>query len=137
MPECLLLSHRSAVTCSGDRGSGCSRPGSPSMWHEPSWRRSLLAPPYSHQADDPQIAEQLYQRNSHTVKKVLGPTTDFPTWGPRKGTEMGYLERKWLPGLLRYFLYSSSVYSRHFFHPNPHRHLFFFLNLFIYLYFGG
>ena len=25
--------------------------------------------------------EQLYQRNSHTVKKVLGPTADFPTWG--------------------------------------------------------
>ena len=24
---------------------------------------------------------QLYQRNSHTVKKVLGPTADFPTWG--------------------------------------------------------
>ena len=30
---------------------------------------------------------QLYQRNSHTPKKVLGPTTDFPTWGTGKGTE--------------------------------------------------
>ena len=29
----------------------------------------------------------LYQRNSCTVKKVLGPTTDFPTWGSGKGTE--------------------------------------------------
>ena len=36
----------------------------------------------------PKTAEQLYyQRNSHTVKKVLGPTTDFPTWGFGKGTE--------------------------------------------------
>ena len=32
-------------------------------------------------ADGPQTAEQLYQRNIRTVKKVLGPTTDFPTWG--------------------------------------------------------
>ena len=30
---------------------------------------------------------QLYQRNSRTAKKVLGPTTDFPNWGPGKGTE--------------------------------------------------
>ena len=28
-----------------------------------------------------------YQRNSHTVKKVLGPTTDFRTWGSSKGIE--------------------------------------------------
>ena len=40
--------------------------------------------PYSCWADDPQTAEQLYQRNSRTVKKVLGPTTDFPTWGSSK-----------------------------------------------------
>ena len=50
-----------------------------SMWHKPSWRRSPLAPSYSHWADNPQTAKQLYQRNSHTVKKVLGHTTDFPT----------------------------------------------------------
>ena len=37
--------------------------------------------------DDPQTAKQLYQRNSCTVKKVLGPTTGFPTWGSGKGTE--------------------------------------------------
>ena len=41
----------------------------------------------SHQADNPQTAEKLYQRNSHTVKKILGLTTDFPTWGSGKGTE--------------------------------------------------
>ena len=36
---------------------------------------------------NPQNIEQLYQRNSLTVKKVVGPTTDFPTWGCGKGTE--------------------------------------------------
>ena len=37
--------HRSAVACFRDRGSGCSRPWSCSVWHKPSWRRSPLAPP--------------------------------------------------------------------------------------------
>ena len=67
--------------------SGCSRPGPCTVYHKPSWKRSSLAPPQSCQADDPQTAEQLYQRNSCTAKKVLGPTTDFPTWGSKKGTE--------------------------------------------------
>ena len=35
----------------------------------------------------PTNTEQLYQRNSHTVKKVLLPTTDFPTYGSGKETE--------------------------------------------------
>ena len=26
-------------------------------------------------------------KESHTVKKALGPTTDFPIWGSSKGTE--------------------------------------------------
>ena len=43
--ECLLWRHGSAVACFGDRGSGCSRPQSCSVWHKPSWRRSSLAPP--------------------------------------------------------------------------------------------
>ena len=71
----------------GDRSSGCSRPGRSCVWHKSSWRRSPLAPPQSHWADDPQTGEQLYQRNFRTVAKVLGPTTDFPTWGSSKGTE--------------------------------------------------
>ena len=33
------------------------------------------------------LKEQLYQRSSHTVVKVLGHTTDYPTWGSSKGTE--------------------------------------------------
>ena len=41
----------------------------------------------AHQADDPQTREQLYQRSSCTVTKILGLTTDFPTWGSSKGIE--------------------------------------------------
>ena len=85
---------QSAVGCHMDRGSGCSRPGSHSMWHKPSWRKLPLDPSQRHQADNPQTAEQLYQRNSCTVKEVLGPTTDFPTWGSGKGTENP--QRIWL-----------------------------------------
>ena len=85
--ECLPWRHWSAVDFCKDRGSGCSRPGLCNMWHKPSWRRSPFTPPESSQADDPQPAEQLYQRNAHIVKKLLGPTTDFPTWGSGKGTE--------------------------------------------------
>ena len=43
------------------------------MWHKPSWRRLQLTPTKSCWADNPQTSEQLYQINSHTVKKVLGP----------------------------------------------------------------
>ena len=43
--ECLLQRRGSPVACYRDRGSGCSRPETRSMWHKPSWRRSPLAPP--------------------------------------------------------------------------------------------
>ena len=79
--EYLLQRHGSAMACLGDRGSGCSR------WHKSSWRRLALAPPKSCQADNPQTGEQLYQRSSCAVAKVLEPTTDSPTCGSRKGTE--------------------------------------------------
>ena len=75
--ECLLQRNVLAVACCRGRGSVCSRPGSHSMWHKTSWRRSPLTPPKSLQVHHPQTAEQLYQINSHTVKKFLGPTTDF------------------------------------------------------------
>ena len=42
--ECLLWRHGSAVTCPWDRGSGCSRLGTPRVLHNPSWRMSTLAP---------------------------------------------------------------------------------------------
>ena len=67
--------------------SACSR-------HKSSWRKSSLAPLYSHWAGDSQTGEQLYQRNSHIAAKVLGPKTDFPTWGSGKGTE--YPQGIWL-----------------------------------------
>ena len=78
MSACFLRRHGSAVACHGGRGYACSRSGSPSMWHKPSWRRPPIAPTQSCWADDPQTAEQLYQRNSHTAYTVLGHTTDFP-----------------------------------------------------------
>ena len=59
-----------------DRGSGCNSPRRHCVWHKSSWRRSPLSPPDSHQANDPQTGEQLYQRSSCTIAKVLGPTTD-------------------------------------------------------------
>ena len=65
------------MTCHGDRGSGCSRPG----------RRDLWIPPQNHWANNPQTGEQLYQRISCTAVKVLGPTTDFSTWGFGKEAE--------------------------------------------------
>ena len=92
--ECLLWRHMSAVTCHGDRGSGCSRSRKKSVWHKSSWKRSPLAPPGSQQADDSQTGEQLYQRRSCTAGKVLGPTTDFPTWG--SGKETGNPQCIWL-----------------------------------------
>ena len=33
------------------------------------------------------MGEQLHQRSSHIAAKILGPTTDFSTWGSSKGTE--------------------------------------------------
>ena len=45
-----------------------------------------ISPAIEPAADDPQTAEKSYQRNSRTVK-VLGPTTDFPTWESSKRTE--------------------------------------------------
>ena len=62
-----------------------------------SWRRSPLAPPQSHQADDSQTGKHLYQRISHIVIKVLGPTADFPTWGSHKGTENPQRIWLWMP----------------------------------------
>ena len=85
--EGLLWRRGSAVACRRDRGSGCSRPGRCGVQHKSSRRRSPLIPPQSHRADDAQTAEQLYQRSSCTVAKVLGPTAGFPAYGSSKGTE--------------------------------------------------
>ena len=73
--QCLLWRHGSAMACHGYRSSGCSRPGRHGVWNKSSCGRSPLVPPYSNWADDSQTEEQLYQRSSHTVAKVLGTTT--------------------------------------------------------------
>ena len=67
------------------------------VWHKPSCRMSSFTPPQRHWADDPQTAEKLYQRNSHAVRKVLEPKTEFPTWGSGKGTEKSQGISLWRP----------------------------------------
>ena len=69
------------------QGLWVQKPGSHSVWHKSSWRRLPLTPPWSCRADDPQTAEQLYQINCHTVKKVLGAITGFPALGSGKETD--------------------------------------------------
>ena len=48
-----------------------------------------MRPTWTHQADNPQTGDQLYQRSSHTVMQVLGPTTNFPN--------LGIWQRDWEP----------------------------------------
>ena len=80
------LSHESAVACCRGTGSGNSSAGKHSVWHKSSCT-SPLAPLYSCQADNSQTGEKLYQRSSHSAGKVLGLTSDFPTWGSGKDNE--------------------------------------------------
>ena len=77
------------------------------VWHKPSWRRSPLIPPWRHQTDHPQTAEQLYQINSYTAEKVLRPTTDFPIWGSGKGTEKPQGIWLWKPVAFDYGIYTG------------------------------
>ena len=92
--EGLLQRHGSAVASHGDRSTGSNSAGRHSRWYKSSWRRSPLAPLQSCWMGDPQTGEQLYQRSSHAVVKVQGPTTDFQTWGSGKGT--GNPQGMWL-----------------------------------------
>ena len=52
---------------------------------------SIVSPSSCHEVMGPDTMiyyiNLLYKINSCTIKKVLGPTTDFPTWGSSKGTE--------------------------------------------------
>ena len=92
--EGLLWRNESAVARHGHRSSGSSSCGRRNMWPECSWRRSSLAPLWSHRMGDSQIGEQSYQGSSQTAVKVLGPRADFPTCGSSKGTE--YPQGIWL-----------------------------------------
>ena len=60
--------HRSALAWGGDGGSGCSRPGRCGVWRKSSWRRSPLAPLYSHRADNPQDWRIRPKKFSHCCK---------------------------------------------------------------------
>ena len=75
-----LAESRAGVTCCGDRGSGCSRPGRRGTWHKSSWRRLPLAPPQSRQADDPQTGELLYQEVLALLQKFQAHNR-FPKLG--------------------------------------------------------
>ena len=86
LPLCIWVSPVEAQVSSGllwGQGLWLQQTCVTQVGHKPSWRRSPLATTQSHQTDDPQTAEQLYQINSRTVKKVIGPTTG----GSSKGTE--------------------------------------------------
>ena len=77
----LLWGYGSAVACCRGRASGCSYLVTQTVLEV------AINPIIESSSRGPQTAEQLCQRNSHTVKKFLGPTTDFPSWGSAKGTE--------------------------------------------------
>ena len=46
-----------------------------------------ISPTIEPLTDLPTNCRTIIPRNSHIVKKVLGPTTDFPTWRSGKGTK--------------------------------------------------
>ena len=73
--ECLLCRDGPAVACCEDKGSGFSRSGRHGMW----------APTQSHQEDNLYTVDQLYQRSSHTVVKVLRPQQIFQPGDLAKG----------------------------------------------------
>ena len=83
-----------------DKRSGCNSPRRHCVWHKSSWRRSTLPSPESHQANDPQTGEQLYQRCSSTVAKVLGSTTDSLTSRCGKRTDNPHGIWLWRPWIL-------------------------------------
>ena len=64
------------VWVSKGRGSGSSRPGYGINLVEEVAIDSTV-----------KLLSRLYQINFRIVKKVLGPTTDFPIWGSGKGSE--------------------------------------------------
>ena len=83
--EYLLRRHGSAGACHGDGASGFSRPG------------RHMSPTTEPPTDNPQTGEQLDQRSPHTITKVLGPTTDFPTWASGRGSEKSLGIWLWRP----------------------------------------
>ena len=72
--EDLLGRHGSAMACLGGTGTDRRSPKRHSVWHKCSWKRYPLDLPESCWVGDPQTGQQLYQRSSHMVVKVLGLT---------------------------------------------------------------
>ena len=84
--ECLSVSAEARVSSDLNQGQG--------LWLQQTWEArhvphilleevaisATTEPPIHH----PQTGEQLYHRSSRNVAKVLGPTTDFLTWGSSK-----------------------------------------------------
>ena len=83
--EGLLQRQGSAVASHRDRNTGRSSAGRHNRGNKSSWRRPPLAPLQSCQTGGPPTGEQLHQRRSHAIAKVLGPTTGFQTWDLAKG----------------------------------------------------
>ena len=57
------------------------------LWLQQTWETQHVSPTIEPMSRQPKNWRKLYQRTSHAVVKLLGPTTDFPTWGFSKGTE--------------------------------------------------
>ena len=72
---------------------------------------SIVSPSICHEVMGPDAmiyyTNLLYKINSHTVKKVLGHTTDFPTWGSGKGTETSQGIWLWRPVGFNYRTYTG------------------------------
>ena len=85
--ECLPVKVQVSSGLPQGQGLWVQETWSHSLWDKPSRRRSPLILPQSRWADNPQIVEQLHQRNPCTAKNVLGSPKDSPTWGLGKGTK--------------------------------------------------
>ena len=85
--ECLLWRYRSAVTCcrAGTLGAadlGLTQPMAWALLEE-----VTIYPIKEPLSRWPTNCRTIMPKKLLTVKKVLGPTADFPTWGSGKGTE--------------------------------------------------
>lgn len=75
LPLCVFCAGKDQqLSAVRDKGSGFSRSG-----------RHIMSPTIGHWADNLQTVEQLYQRSSHTVVKVLGPQQIFQLGDLAKG----------------------------------------------------
>ena len=74
-----------SVSCRGTVNSGM--PQEQGFWLQPNWGLWRVSPNTESLNRQPTNWRAVVPRRSHTAAQVLGPTTDFPTWGSHKGTE--------------------------------------------------